>query len=426
MTPVISDPPSEAPDTSAATAVDGPRIVGTPIVDAPTVAVTDDVEVTWRRAVTIGLVTFVVSRLCVLAGAGVRAAQVYIDSRQENDPVPESPAQLVTGVFTQWDGNWYMAIVRHGYPDNIPPDVTYGMLQARAAFFPLYPLLVRAVDRILPGGDVFAAMSLNVVLSVISVVLVGILARRLFGIEAAQRAMVLFAVFPGSVVLSYTYAEALLITLAALCLLFLLDERWLLAGVTAALATATRPNGLALVASCAVAAFVVIRERREWRSLVAVALAPTGFVAFQLFLGIYTGEPGAWFRVQAEAWDEGTSYGATAVKNTFTFITHPLDSPGAALTVCSLIALGFGLWCMWHRRMPLPIVAYVAVVVILMLLPATVTARPRFVFTAFPLFIAAAAWWPVKRRAEWDLVLLVSGAGLGVLTALYAVFGAIP
>ena len=65
-------------------------------------------------------------------------------------------------------------------------------------------------------------------LSIGAVVLVGVLARRLFDTDVAERAMVLFAVFPGSFVLSYAYAEALLIVLAALCLWFLLDERWLL------------------------------------------------------------------------------------------------------------------------------------------------------------------------------------------------------
>ncbi len=74
-----------------------------------------------------------------------------------------------------------------------------------------------------------------------------------------------------------------------------------------------------------------------------------------------------------------------------------------------------------------------------MLIPETVTARPRFVFTAFPLFIALAAWWPQAsmathddddtlswERQSWNFVLVTCGAGLAVLTNLYAVFGAIP
>ncbi len=74
---------------------------------------------------------------------------------------PGTPLGLITGVLTQWDGLWYLEIVRSGYPRSIPPDITYFQLEARAAFFPLYPLLVRAFDRILPGGDTLAALAVN-------------------------------------------------------------------------------------------------------------------------------------------------------------------------------------------------------------------------------------------------------------------------
>ncbi len=381
---------------------------------------------TWNQAVVIGIAAFVVSRLCILAGAGVRASQLTVDAHDNLEPRPGSPVGLVTGVFTQWDGNWYMEIVRHGYPRSIPSDITYFQLEARAAFFPLFPMLVRSVDRVLPGGDTLAALGLNAALGIIAVVLVGHLARRLYGTDVAERAMVLFAVFPGSVVLSYAYAEALLIVFAALCLWFLLDERWLLAGLAAALATATRPNGVAVVAACAVAACIAIKRHRDWSSLAAPLLAPIGFVAFQLFLMVHTDERWAWFRVQREAWREGTSFGVTAASNTLSFFTHPLASPTDALTAASMGALLLGLWCLYRKRLPWPMIAYIAFIVFLMLVPATVTARPRFLFTAFPLFISAAAWWPRRDRAMWDLMLVMCGAGLTALTMLYGAFGAIP
>ncbi|MET0143714.1 MAG: glycosyltransferase family 39 protein [Ilumatobacteraceae bacterium] len=383
-------------------------------------------ERTWNTAVAIGICAFVVSRLCVLAGAGIRASQVTVDANNALEPRPGSPVGLVTGVFTQWDGLWYLEIVRNGYPRSIPPNITYFQLEARAAFFPLFPTIVRAADRVIPGGDTIAALAVNFLLSLCAVVLVGVLARRLFDTGVAERAMVLFAVFPGSFVLSYAYAEALLIVLAAVCLWFLMDERWVLAGVAAALATATRPNGVALIAACAVAALIAIYRKRAWRSLIAPLLAPIGFVAFQFFLSAHTGERWPWFRVQGEAWREGTSFGATAISNTVSFVSHPLASPTDALTGLSLAALALGLWCLYRKRLPWPMIAYIAVVVGLMLLPATVTARPRFLFTAFPLFISAAAWWPRRDRAIWDLMLVLCGAGLTALTMLYGVFGAIP
>jgi len=413
-----------AGSAAVTTSANGQATTNDTTTDATTDATTDTGS--WRRAVLVGLSAFVVSRLCVLAGAGVRASQVTVDANIDPERSPESPLSLITGVFTQWDGNWYLEIVRNGYPRSIPPDITYFQLQARAAFFPLYPLAVRVLDVVAPGSDTVAALGLNLVLAIAAVLLVGVLARRLYDDVVAERAMVLFAVFPGSFVLSYAYAEALLIVLAAACFWLLLEERWLLAGVVAALATATRPNGVAVVAACAVAAFIAIRRNRDWGSLAAPLLAPIGFVAFQLFLGRHTGEAGAWFRVQSEAWREGTSFGATAISNTLSFLTHPLESPTDALTAASIAALALGLWCLWRKRLPWPMIAYIAVIVALMLIPATVTARPRFLFTAFPLMISAAAWWPRRDRAVWDLMLVACGAGLVALTALYGVFGAIP
>jgi hypothetical protein len=392
----------------------------------PTTMSPSDDAMTWQRALVYGLAAYVVSRLCVLAGAGVRAAQVVVDATEQGEERPGSAVSIITGVFTQWDGLWYLEIVRNGYPRSIPPDITYFQEEARAAFFPLYPMLVRAVDVVLPGGDTMAALGLNVVMGAVAVVLVGMLARRVTDVETAARSMVIFAVFPGSFVLSFSYSEATLIVLAAACLLLLLDERWLLAGLVGALATATRPNGLAVVAACAVAAFIAIRHRRDWSSLAAPLISPLGFVGFQAFLFWHTDESAAWWRVQREAWAEGTSFGFTALRRTYGFITNPLASPTDTITVATLVALGIALWCVWKRRLPPPLLAYSLVVIVLMLLPATVTARPRFLFTAFPLVIPVAAWFPRRDRVAWELMLVACGAGLAALTGLYAAFGAIP
>ncbi len=387
----------------------------------------DEQSPSWRSAVITGLVALAVSRLAVLVGAGVRSAQLVVDANKAELSRPRTATAYISEVLTSWDGRWYLELVRSGYPRVIPPDITYDQLEARAAFFPLYPLLVRLVDAVAPGGDTLAALFTNVVLSVLAVVLVGLVARRWFDVATARRAMVLFAVFPGSFVLSFAYAEALLIVLAGGCLLALDQRRWWLAGVLAALATAARPNGVALVAACAVAAVVALRSRRQWSALIAVVLAPVGFVAFQWFLAHHTGERAAWFRVQREAWSEGTSFGGTAISNTVKFLTNPLASPTAALTAATVVTMGVCLWALWRRPLPGFATAYVVAVLALMLLPDTVTARPRFLFTAFPLAIAVAAWWPRGERSQWwGFMLVASGAGLAGLTALYGVFGAIP
>ncbi len=256
---------------------------------------------------------YVFSRLCVVAGAGIIASFRTVVEAEEGVPRPKNAVSHIIDVLTSWDGMWYFRIVRSGYPTEIPPGVTFHVEEARAAFFPVYPLLVRWIDPVLPGGDVAAGILLNLVLGALAVYLVGVLARDLFGIRVAERSMVLMALFPGSFVLLFTYSEAALLVVAAGCLIALGRRQWLLAGLLAAIGTATRPNGVALVIACLVAAVLAIRDRREWRSLVAVVLAPVGFVGFHLFLGRHTGELDAWFRVQREAWGEGASFGLSAI-----------------------------------------------------------------------------------------------------------------
>jgi hypothetical protein len=265
----------------------------------------------------------------------------------------------------------------------------------------------------------------NVVVGAAAVYVTGLLARDVFGERAGYRTMLLMVFFPGSFVLSFTYSEACLILVAAGCMLFLLRRQWFLAGTLAAIGTATRPNGLALVAACAVASFLAIRKDREWRSLVAPILAPVGFVAFQLYLRAMTGEF-VWFRVQREAWNEGTSFGLTAIRNTVEAIIRPLSSPTDLVTAVTFFTTIAMLVIMYRKRLPWPLMAFVLVVLAMMILPSTVTARPRFLYTAFPLLISVAAWWPEEHEEAWGATISLCTAGLVTLTALYGVLGAIP
>ena len=408
-----------------------------------------DERTIWRTSLIRAAVAYAVSRLAILIGGGIIAAELRADENKIHerlvwgsilrpDPharvgaLPKSATSMVLDVLTSWDGLWYMRIIRHGYPTFIPPHITYDQSQARVAFFPVYPYSVRVIDRVLPGGDTLAAIVLNLLLGAVFIVLVGLLTKAYFGSRYAEKAMVVTAIFPGSFVLLFTYSEATLLVLAAACLLLLHRERFLLAGLVAAAATATRPNGIALVAACVVAGVIVIRRERSVtsvaRATAATAIAPLGFIAFQLWIDRHTGESRAWFRVQGEAWKEGTSFGLTAIRRTLEAFTQPLTSPTDLITAVSFITTIGLVWLAVRRhRLPLPAAAYSAVVIALMLLPATVTARPRFLFTAFPLLIVAAVWLEHPRRRDWwPWILSACLGGLVTLTALYGAYAAIP
>lgn len=379
----------------------------------------------WSRAVRRGMVAYLLSRLFVLAGVGMGIAAHAIRDRWE-DKIPVEGVTAVVRALDSWDGHWYLDVTRSGYPRHIQPDVTYTVSDARAAFFPLFPRLVHYLDKIVPGGPVSLALVLNFVLGGIFIYLVGRIARDLFDSRTAEKAMIIAAFFPGSFVLSWTYSEALMLTICALVFMALARRQWLVAGVLAAFGTAARPNAVALVAACGVASLVAIVKDREWKSLVAPLLSPIGFVGFMAFLRHHTGEDWAWFRVQREAWREGTSFGATAIERTFDFFLHPVSSPTSMLTTASVGAMVIAIWCARKHRLPLMYDAYSLTVLVLMLLPATVTARPRFLFTAFPLVFSVARALRDDEDTWWPLTVLVLSAGLVTVTGMYVVFAAIP
>ena len=379
----------------------------------------------WQKAVRVGAVAYVLSRVFVVMGAAVAVAADAVWSRLNNE-TPKGGLSALVAILDSWDGHWYLEVVREGYPRYIMPNVTYFVSDARAAFFPLYPRLVHYIDNLFPGGPVSIALVINLFFGAVFVYLIGLIARQLFDVKTAQKTMVLACFFPGSFVLSWAYSEAILLTLAALCFLALHRHMWLVAGVLAALGTAARPNGIALVAACAVASLIAIKDNREWKSLIAPALSPLGFIGFMAFLRHHTGENWAWFRVQREAWKEGTSFGATAVERTFDFFLNPASSPTTLLTAASMFALIAGLVALWKHRIPVMYIAYSAVVIALMLLPATVTARPRFLFTAFPLLIPAARLLRDDEEKWWPIVVLLMATGLVAVTGMYGVRAAIP
>ena len=54
-------------------------------------------------------------------------------------------------MMARWDGVWYVAVARDGYPNRILEGVGNGA-QSNLGFFPVFPLLMRAVQAVTPFG----------------------------------------------------------------------------------------------------------------------------------------------------------------------------------------------------------------------------------------------------------------------------------
>ena len=282
------------------------------------------------------------------------------------------------------------------------------------AFFPGLPFLIRVVHALAPFGWAGSGVVTVAIAQVAMVIAFWYLTRDIWGNTAADQATVLLCFFPGAFIFSMVYSEPLLLAAACVSILALRRGHWVTAGLAAAVATATRPNGIALVACCAWEAFVVIRSRREWASLVSVALAPLGIIAWFAYLWVSTGSLTAWYQTERGGWNEHESPTAiinlvrAVAKNGFTNPNFYVPLLGAGVAFLLLILLV-------QSKPPGVLVVYTVVVLAMSLLSTTLGLRPRFVLTAFPLIMV------LGYRLKGNLYALTVAGSATLMTGLLIV-----
>jgi hypothetical protein len=373
-------------------------------------------------AVADALPAFLVSRLLVWAvGAGAAALWGLSARTTLFDPGavtrPLGPAaNALVAPFARWDSVWYLAIANDGYPGDDP---------RRAAFFPLYPLLVRAANTVV-GAPILAGALVSLVCFAVALVLLHRLTELEFGAPAARMTVWAVALFPGAVFFSAVYSEALYLALSVGCLYAARTGRWGWAAAAGVLGAATRSAGVLLVVPLAVM-WLASRDRRA-RDVAWIALVPAGLAAFCAALGLGGGDALAPFHAQdiwmrhfagpfAGAWD-----GTTAAWRGL----HHLDDKASRADVvlfCFLV-LAVPAVAGTLRRLPLAYGAYVLAALALPLSypvgPQPLMSLPRFLAVLFPLFMWLGAWLAAGGRARRVAILAPSAAGLVAVTAVFA------
>jgi hypothetical protein len=326
-------------------------------------------------------------------------------------------------VLSRWDGGWYLSIAAYGYPSSVPAGQGISA-QSNLAFFPGYPLLVRALSDPIGISPVLAGCAISLVAGWGATVAIRSLATRLADDAAADRAAVLFVFLPAAFVLSMVYADALFLLLAAWCLIALLDQRWAAAGALAAAAGAlaataglVRPTGVALFVACAWAAVASLRSGGPRSAVLAPLLAPLGSLSFLAYLWIHTGHPLAFFEVQSRGWNNRFDLGWSNLRSMLPHLVERRPTFFVAMVAIVAGAVGVGLWLLIRWRAPGFIVAYVAVVLGLAVTGSNPSSIPRFLLGAFPILI------PIARAFSPRATAAVAGASAVLMATLFFVTG---
>jgi len=336
-----------------------------------------------------------------------------------------------THELSQWDGLWYRMLADHGYPTHV------SHVQTTLGFFPVYPGLVWAVSHVfvvpLAHWEILSSTIAGVIVAGIGGLVATVLVQRLasgwWGEHAGRKAVLIFCLFPGSVVFSMVYAEGILLPLAAGCILALQKRRWVLAGALAGVATATEPEALVLVVVCAVSALLELRrrgfaDRSARRSLIAPALSVVGVGAFASFLWIWTGSPFASLIAQRDGWSEKTDLLAlvhlaqiTSSQISLRHFNHPTIDLNLVVGLVGAVVLIVLLVLVLRNRREMSVEAIVWTLGISWLAVTSeyTPPNPRLVITAFPAVIVLARYVHGK---WWTALLWVNGVALVGLSAL--------
>jgi hypothetical protein len=297
--------------------------------------------------------------------------------------------QRISDGLVLWDSKWYLMIASSGYASHIPPG-SGNPAQSDLGFFPLMPLFVRLVHDVTTLGFSTSAFVAVFLLGAGGSVAVWWMIHDLWGTRAADRATAFVVFSPGAFVLSYVYSEAATLLFVALCLLALRRHRWILAGLSAGVASAADPVAVAVVVPCIVGAYLAIRDRRELRSLWAPLLAPAGLIAFFTYLWIHTGSPLEWFKAQRAGWQGGTYFGS--VPRAFGHLfSHGFQDPNYAVKAICIVAVIAMLIVFFKARPPATWVGYVVAVLALGIISPVIGVTPRLLLRDFPLLAVLGA-----------------------------------
>ena len=350
--------------------------------------------------------------LVVLAAsvpAGFLANVILEPAMPRGFSLPFTNARFVE-IFAAWDSGWYWDIAAHGYyfrPNG----------QSSVAFFPLYPMLMRALAAPFGGGDGatwIAGIIISLTACALALVAIHQFTARVFGSrEIARRTVLYVVVFPWSLFLMRVYAESLFLLMSVLAVSRAWDGRWCRAGLWGALATLARPNGILIGLPLALLALRDGPGARQlasrWILLAPIAAAMVGYSAY-----VYTlsGDPLGWMSAQAQ-WGYSLGHppwqqlqrviGAFLEHGPYGYFFISDMAPFELLqTVTALIVLA--LTPAVFRRLGTAMGAYVLVSLLVPLSSNAVEGLGRYASVLFPVFMLVGT---VTSRRGYEAIVIV-------------------
>ncbi|MFZ0547039.1 MAG: mannosyltransferase family protein [Candidatus Promineifilaceae bacterium] len=370
------------------------------------------------------LLAFTITRIGIVAVAYI--SQGILIEGASTPPYHIRPNNILLDAFgSRWDTGFYLSIADEGY-------FFQGVDLPSVAFFPLLPLLIRAVAPLI-GDNLTAGLLITNVALLVAMMLFYRLVEMQWGKSVAGKAVWYLLLFPTAFFGSAIYTESLFLLTAIGALYFARKGYWESAALLGIAASATRLIGL-IVAPMLLLEWSMQRraaktdpeqERPSLKALLAPILSPLGTAAYMLYLQLAFGDPLAFARASA-AWDRQPQSPLTMIEGLFRTPVGGWASALASgqinpndwidfLAVVAFLVIGFIL--LYQRRWSESV--FVLLGVLIPLNSGLLMSQRRYMWVLFPAFILLARW---GNKYSWldKTITVLSIFGLAFFTALFA------
>lgn len=374
-----------------------------------------------RDAIRYSLTVFIIVRLGLfLLGLATVAVVVPVEPVDVPGwPAGDLPDPGLHNVFTAWerfDALWFLRIAEGGYIDG----------DGSAAFFPAFPLLIRAVSFVIGGHPFAAAMIVSNIAFAAALCVLYLLTAEERSVDTARTTVLLLGAGPASLFFYAPYSEALFLLFAVVAFRSARHRSWALAGGAALLGALTRSIGVVIAAAIAIEAIHQWLEGRRGSLLPGLAAAVAGGLGTAGYLVYWQFKGDDWLAPlhQQATWQRSFRWPwETLFDATVRAYRYLGEANGGYwlldwLLVVPVVAAAVYVTARYRPAYALYVAAGILIPLCYVFEPRPLMSMPRFVLPLFPAFWAIAE---VLRRFRVPrlAVVGVSAALLGVLTLLF-------
>ena len=231
---------------------------------------------------------FVISRLLILF-IGYLSSLVIIKGEFFKRPVI---LHSLLDLFYRWDSGWYISIVKQGYSYIVGRE-------SSAAFFPLFPLVVKALTFVFKNPVITGFIASNVFFILGAFYLYKLILVDYKDYSIAFRAVFYIMIFPSTFFFSVPYTEGLFIFLVTACFYYAVKQKWLAASIFGFFLSLTKVFGV-LIAVPLIAEYF-LNSGRIKKDILWLLLIPMGLILYMGYTCLRFGDAFAFYH-SASAW----------------------------------------------------------------------------------------------------------------------------